>query len=191
MGLFFWIWFGELMYFFKILGFILGFVGVFVICFGGLKGYIFIIGICFVLGFVLSWVFGIVFMKKIFNKVDGIWFIILYIIIGGLFLMVFGIFIESWLFILWNLVFIVVLLFIFVFVIVLGWFDFFIFVSLGEVSKVFIYIFLIFIIFIIVSLLFLKELIIMNLLVGFLLVIFSIIFVSIKLKILKFFLVLK
>ncbi|MEJ9314664.1 DMT family transporter [Priestia megaterium] len=182
MGLFSWIWLGESMYAFEILGLILGFAGVLVICLGGLKGHISITGICLALGSALSWAFGTVFMKKTSNKVDGIWLTTLHIIIGGLFLMASGTLTESWSSISWNPAFIAVLLFISVFVIALGWLDFFTLVSSGEASKVSTYTFLIPIISITASSLFLKEPITMNLLVGLLLVIFSIILVSIKPK---------
>lgn len=76
MGVFFWLWFGELMFFLKIVGFILGFVGVVVISAVGFGGYIFIVGIFLVLGFVVSWVFGMVFMKRMGGCVDFIWMVV-------------------------------------------------------------------------------------------------------------------
>ncbi|WP_427127680.1 DMT family transporter (plasmid) [Priestia megaterium] len=182
MGLFSWMWLGELMYPFKLLGLILGFVGVLVICLGGLNGHISITGICLALGSALSWALGTVFMKKNSNKVDGIWLTTLHIIIGGLFLMGSGTLTENWSSISWNPAFITVLLFISVFVIALGWLDFFTLVSSGEASKVSTYTFLIPIISITASSLFLKEPITVNLLVGLILVIFSIMLVSIKPK---------
>lgn len=65
------------MYGLKIFGFVFGFIGVGVISLSSLIGYIFVIGIFFVLGCVIGWVFGIVFIKKIGYCVNVIWMVII------------------------------------------------------------------------------------------------------------------
>ncbi|RPK14777.1 DMT family transporter [Priestia endophytica] len=182
MGIFSWIWLGESMYALKIVGLILGFAGVGVICLGGLAGHISIIGVLLALGSALSWAFGTVYMKKTAQKVDGIWLTTLHIIIGGLFLLASGTVTESWSSISWNLSFTIALLFISIFVIALGWLDFFTLVSSGEASKVATYTFLIPVISILGSSLFLHEPVTLNLFIGIILVVVSIALVNIKSK---------
>jgi drug/metabolite transporter (DMT)-like permease len=182
MGIFSWIWLGESMYALKVVGLILGFAGVGVICLGGLAGHISIIGVLLALGSALSWAFGTVYMKKTAQKVDGIWLTTLHIIIGGLFLLASGTVTESWASISWNLSFTIALLFISIFVIALGWLDFFTLVSSGEASKVATYTFLIPVISILGSSLFLHEPVTLNLFIGIILVVVSIALVNIKSK---------
>jgi drug/metabolite transporter (DMT)-like permease len=182
MGIFSWIWLGESMYPLKIVGLILGFAGVGVICLGGLAGHISVIGVLLALGTAISWAFGTVYMKKTAQKVDGIWLTTLHIIIGGLFLLASGTVAESWSSISWNLSFTIALLFISIFVIALGWLDFFTLVSSGEASKVATYTFLIPVISILGSSLFLHEPVTLNLFIGIILVVVSIALVNIKSK---------
>lgn len=61
---------------FKIVGFILGFIGVVVISINDGFSYILIFGILFGIVSIIIWIFGIIYMKKIFIKVDVIWLII-------------------------------------------------------------------------------------------------------------------
>ncbi|MFC7392736.1 DMT family transporter [Scopulibacillus cellulosilyticus] len=182
MGVFSWIWLSESMYFLKVIGLILGFAGVAVICIGGLAGHISVIGVLLALGTALAWAFGTVYMKKTAHKVDGVWLTTLHIIIGGLFLLISGTLTESWSSISWNIPFISSLLFISIFVIALGWLDFFTLVSSGEASKVSTYTFLIPVVSILGSSLFLHEAITINLLAGLFLVVISIALVNIKTK---------
>jgi drug/metabolite transporter (DMT)-like permease len=185
-SIFSWMWLDESMYALKVLGLIMGFVGVVVICLGGLAGHISIIGIFLALGSAISWALGTVYMKKTSHKVDGVWLTTLHIIIGGLFLIASGTLTESWSSISWKMPFVAVLFFISIFVIALGWLIFFLLVSSGEASKVATYTFLIPVISVAASSLFLHEPITINLLAGLALIVFCIALVNMKPKTAKF-----
>jgi drug/metabolite transporter (DMT)-like permease len=182
LGIFSWIWLGETMYGLKVIGLILGFVGVAIISAGGFTGDISAIGVFLALGSALGWGLGTVFVKKTGNRVDAIWMVTLQLIIGGIFLLSVGSSIESWSSIEWKIPFISNLLFISIFVIALGWLAFFTLVGSGEASKVGSYTFLIPLIAIICSAFILHESITLNLLAGLLLIVISICFVNIKFK---------
>ncbi|PFN76542.1 transporter [Bacillus sp. AFS076308] len=182
LGIFCWIWLGESMYGLKIIGLILGFVGVAVISSGGFTGDISAIGILLALGSAIGWGLGTVFVKKTGNRVDSLWMVTLQLIIGGIFLSCVGSSFESWSSIEWRLPFISNLLFISIFVIAFGWLAFFTLVGSGEASKVGSYTFLIPLIAIICSSFLLHESITINLVIGLLFIVFSICLVNMKTK---------
>ncbi|MDR4949168.1 DMT family transporter [Neobacillus cucumis] len=182
LGLFSWIWLGEAMYTLKVIGLILGFVGVGVISSGGFSGDISAAGILLALGSALGWALGTVFVKKIGNLVDSIWMVTLQLITGGIFLLCIGSGFESWSSIEWKLPFIANLLFIAIFVIAFGWLAYFTLVGSGEASKVGSYTFLIPLIAIVCSSFMLHEAITLKLLAGLLLIVVSICCVNLQLK---------
>jgi drug/metabolite transporter (DMT)-like permease len=182
LGIFCWIWLGEVMYGLKIIGLILGFAGVAFISAGGFTGEISGIGVLLALGSALGWALGTVFVKKTGNRVDSIWMVALQLIIGGIFLLCVGSEAESWSKIDWSLPFILNLLFISIFVIACGWLAFFTLVGSGEASKVGSYTFLIPMIAIVCSSFILHEQITLKLLIGLLFIVISICFVNIPLK---------
>ncbi|MNU51369.1 putative amino-acid metabolite efflux pump [compost metagenome] len=178
LGLSAWLWLGERMYGLKIVGLILGFLGVGVIGGGGLTGSLSLVGVMLALGSAVSWTLGTVYMKKITGKVDSIWIATLQILIGGIVLLVLGSFTESWSAIKWNGSFMLDTLFIAIFVIAVGWLIFFKLVGSGEASTVGSYTFLIPVISIICSVIFMGESLTMNLVIGFVMIVGSIILVN-------------
>lgn len=182
LGIFSWIWLGESMYGLKILGLILGFSGVAVISAGGLSGHISIVGILLALGSALTWAFGTMYVKKVGDAVDSIWLVTLQLIIGGLFMTGVGSGVESWSSIVWNLPYILCLLFLSIFVIAIGWLIFFMLIGSGEASQVASYTFLIPLISILISTLFFHEPFTLNLFIGIVLIVVSIYFVNRKPK---------
>jgi len=179
LGLFSWIWLGETLFGMKILGLILGSIGVFTLSATGLNGSnSSFLGILLALGTAVCWSLGIVFMKKTSEQVDAIWTISIQLIIGGLFLIGSGSVFENWSEITWNGSFISYLLVISIFVIAIGWLIYFKLVSSGEVSRVGSYTFLIPLVSILTSTLFLHEDITLNLLMGLLLIAISILLVN-------------
>lgn len=182
LGIFSWLWLGESMYGWKILGLIIGFVGVIIISTGGLTGDISSIGIFLALGSAIGWGLGTVFVKKTGNRVDSIWMVTMQLLIGGLFLLGVGSSTESWSSIDWQMPFITNLLFISIFVIAFGWLAYFTLVGSGEASKVGSYTFLIPLIAIVCSSIFLNESITFKLVLGLICIVISICFVNIKLK---------
>ncbi|MEI2405279.1 DMT family transporter [Niallia taxi] len=182
LGIFSWLWLGELMYGLKIVGLILGFVGVAVISMGGLTGDISVIGIFLALGSAVGWGLGTVFVKKTGNRVDSIWMVTMQLLIGGIVLLTIGSGTEGWSSIDWQLPFIANLLFISIFVIAFGWLVYFTLVGAGEASKVGSYTFLIPLIAIFCSSIVLNESITFKLVLGLICIVISICFVNIKLK---------
>ncbi|MFJ8238147.1 DMT family transporter [Bacillus tropicus] len=182
LGIFSWIWLGEAMYCLKILGLILGFIGVAVISSSGSTGHISIIGIFLALGVAIGGALGAVFIKRTEHRVNAIWMVTLQLIIGGFFLIGFGSEFESWSSITWSVPFVIILLFNAIFVIAMAWLAFFALIGTGEASKVGSYTFLIPLIAIITSSIFLHEAITISLFVGLLFIVVSICFVNIKPK---------
>ncbi|WP_433943088.1 DMT family transporter [Paenibacillus sp. SN-8-1] len=178
LGISAWLWLGERMYGLKIIGLILGFLGVGVIGGGGLTGSLSPVGVMLALGSAVSWTLGTVYMKKITGKVDSIWIATLQILIGGIVLLVLGSFTESWSAIQWTGSFMVDTLFIAIFVIAIGWLIFFKLVGSGEASTVGSYTFLIPVISIICSVIFMGESLTLNLVIGFVMIVGSIILVN-------------
>ncbi|MFP3123772.1 DMT family transporter [Ectobacillus funiculus] len=179
LGLFSWIWLGETMFGMKIIGLILGSIGVFTLSATGFNGSnSSFLGILLALGTAVCWSLGIVFMKKTNEQVDAIWTISIQLIIGGLFLIGSGSVFEKWSEIIWNVPFISYLLVISIFVIAIGWLIYFKLISSGEVSRVGSYTFLIPLVSILTSTLFLDEDITLNLLMGLMLIVISILLVN-------------
>nr|WP_221401262.1 DMT family transporter [Paenibacillus phyllosphaerae] len=181
-GLFAWRFLGEPMNGFKVVGLLLGFGGVGVICSGagGLSGHISVEGILLALGSALSWALGTIYVKKIGPKVDAIWLVSMQLIIGGLFMLAVGSGVESWSDVEWQPSFVLTLLFISVFVIAIGWVIFYKLMDAGEASKVASYTFLIPLVAILIGTLFLNEPFTLSLLVGLLCILISILLVNRK-----------
>ncbi|OBZ16519.1 DMT family transporter [Bacillus sp. FJAT-26390] len=181
-GFFSWLWLGESMNGLKIMGLVLGFSGVGIICSGagGLSGHISVAGILLALGSSLSWALGTIYVKKKGPSVDPIWLVALQLLIGGLFMTSLGSGVESWSDVHWTPAFMMTLLFISVFVIAIGWLVFYKLMDSGEASKVASFTFLIPLVAILTGTLFLNEPFTATLLLGLVLILLSIYFVNRK-----------
>lgn len=179
-GLFSWLWLGELMNGLKVIGLVLGFAGVGVISSGasGASGHISAAGILLALGSALSWALGTIYVKKSSGKVDNIWLVTMQLIIGGVFMTGLGSITESWSEVAWSGRFILSLLFISIFVIALGWLVFYKLMDSGEASKVASFTFLIPLVAILIGTMFLHEPFTYSLLIGLVLVLGSIYLVN-------------
>jgi drug/metabolite transporter (DMT)-like permease len=182
LGIFSWVWLGEAMYGVKIVGLIIGFLGVGVISLNGLMGHLSVIGTLLALGTALGWALGTVYVKKTGDRVDAIWMVTMQLLIGGIFLTGLGLGTEKWSDMTWNVPFVSLLAFISIFVIALGWLAFFTLVGAGEASTVGSYTFIIPLVAVISSAFFLHEPIPLNLIGGLLLVVISILCVTIRPK---------
>ncbi|MEC0242465.1 EamA family transporter [Paenibacillus dokdonensis] len=182
LGLFSWLWLGESMTRHKMLGLMIGFVGVATMSAGGLTGNISPVGIVLAIITAVTWALGTVYVKKIGHKVDSLWLTAMQITIGGIILLVVGTGMEDWSAIVWNTSFIADTVFIAIFVIALGWFVYFKLIHEGEASKVGSYTFLIPLVSIFTSVLFLNEHVSLNLLIGLLLILASILLVNVRFR---------
>ncbi len=178
LGILSWIWLGEAMYGLKVVGLILGFVGVAIVSAGSLSGHVSVIGILLAIGTAIAWALGTAFVKKRGDVVDSIWLVTVQLIVGGLFMTGVGSTVERWSDIQWSLSFVGLLLFISIFVIAAGWLAFFTLIGAGEATKVASYTFLIPLIAILASALFLHERVTIYLLVGLIFILVSIYFVN-------------
>ncbi|WP_136605123.1 DMT family transporter [Paenibacillus dokdonensis] len=180
LGLFSWLWLGESMTRQKMLGLVIGFVGVATMSAGGLTGNISPVGIVLAIITAVTWALGTVYVKKIGHQVDSLWLTAMQITIGGIILLAVGTGMEDWSAIVWNTSFIADTVFIAIFVIALGWFVYFKLIHEGEASKVGSYTFLIPLVSIFTSVLFLNEQVSLNLLIGLLLILASILLVNVR-----------
>lgn len=180
LGLFSWLWLGEKMNTLKVVGLILGFIGVAVISSGGLEGNLSLTGIGFALASSLCWALGTIYMKKNNQQLDSLWTVTMQLLIGGVVLMIAGSSTESWSDIQWTPSFIEVLLFISLFVIAGGWMVYFKLIDSGEVSTVGTYTFMIPVLSNIFSIWILHESITLSLLIGLVMIACSIALVNWK-----------
>ncbi|MFB5760142.1 DMT family transporter [Paenibacillus medicaginis] len=178
LGIAAWLWLGEGMSGKKLIGLLLGFLGVAAISIGGLAGHIAPAGIFLAIGSAVAWTLGTVYMKKSSGRVDTLWMTAIQITMGGIVLLASGAVVEDWTAIRWEPVFIYDMLFISVFVIALGWLTFFKLIGSGEASKVGSFTFLIPLIAISCSVLFLGEHVTLNLAAGLVLIVLSILLVN-------------
>jgi O-acetylserine/cysteine efflux transporter len=180
LGLFSWLWLGETMYSLKMVGLVLGFVGVAFMSSGGMSGEISLSGILFAIATAVSWALGTVYIKRISVNVDSVWLTAMQLTIGGLVMLICGLLFEDWSGIIWSRLLIYDISFISTFVIALGWLIYFILINTGEASTVASYTFLIPLVSVSCSVLFFQEQVSINLAAGLLLIVLSIALVNYK-----------
>lgn len=178
LGLFAWIWLGENMTTIKMIGLIIGFLGIVIVSVDGLIVHISAIGVILGLLTALFWAIGVLYVKKVSVDVDAFWMVAMQFTIGGLVLLVFGSFFESWSAIEWNSIFLFGMGWGATMGIPVAYVIYYKLVNSGEASKVGSYTFLVPVIAVYVSTVFLKEPITFTLLTGLGLVVISICLVN-------------
>jgi drug/metabolite transporter (DMT)-like permease len=181
-GILAWLWLGERMTVLKVMGLIIGFIGVAAVSAGGLSGHIALIGIVFAIVTAVGWAIGTVYVKKVGHQVDSIWLVAFQCMIGGIVLSAFGSITEAWSQIVWNFPYLIGLTFGIVFGISASWVVYFTLVNSGDASKVASYTFLVPLISVFSGTLFLNEPFSMYLLIGLVLIGISIYLVNRKPK---------
>jgi drug/metabolite transporter (DMT)-like permease len=181
-GIFAWLWLGEAMTALKIMGLIIGFLGVAAVSAGGLSGHIAILGIVLALVTSLAWSIGTVYVKKVSQRVDSIWLVAFQCMIGGIVLTALGSSTEQWSDITWNVPYLIGLIFGIIFGISASWVVYFTLVNSGDASKVASYTFLVPLISVLSGTLFLHEPFSVYLLIGLALIAVSIYLVNRKPK---------
>ncbi|CAG7607486.1 putative amino-acid metabolite efflux pump [Paenibacillus solanacearum] len=179
-GVFAWLWLGEPMNTSKIAGLVIGFLGVATVSAGGFSGHIAIVGIVLALMTGLSWALGTVYVKKTSGRVDSLWLVAFQCFFGGIVLTGAGSVTEGFAEIVWNIPYIVGLVFGIVIGISASWAVYFKLVQSGEASKVASYTFLVPLISVFSGTLFLKEPFTFNLVIGLILIGVSIYWVNRK-----------
>lgn len=179
-GILAWLWLGESMTPIKIIGLIIGFLGVAAVSSGGFSGHISVTGIILALLTGISWAIGTAFVKRVSQKVDSMWLVAFQFIIGGTFLTALGSAVEKFSAIVWNAPYVFGLIFGIILGISASWIVYFTLVNHGDASKVASYTFLVPLISVFSGTLFLHEPFTVNLLTGLVLIAVSIYLVNRK-----------
>src|SRR5699024_10655463 len=101
-AVFAWVWLGEHMSKLKVIGLVVGFVGILTISASSLSGEISGIGIGLALLTATSWALGTVYVKKVSHTVNSLWMISLQLVLGGVFLTCLGLLVENTSTIVWS-----------------------------------------------------------------------------------------
>ncbi|UNO50950.1 DMT family transporter [Alicyclobacillus acidoterrestris] len=177
-GLLTWLWLGERLSVLKLVGLLLGFVGVGVISVSSISGHVSPIGIILAIATAVGWAIGTIYVKKIGNRVDALWLVAFQCGIGGLVMTAVGSGFEHWSSIVWNAPYLCGLIYGAVFGIPISWVVFFTLVRSGDASKVASFTFLVPLIAIFLGTLFLHEPFTDYLLIGLVLIVVSIYLVN-------------
>lgn len=178
LGLFAWMWLGESMSLPKMIGLLLGFLGVAAVSADGFSGHISVTGILLALITAVSWAVGVAYVKKVGSRVDAMWLVAIQCVMAGSVLTAAGLLAENWFSIVWNLTYIGGLTFGGILGIAAAWIVYFNLVKAGEASKVGAYTFLVPLIAVFIGTLFLHEPFTIYLVVGLVLIVLSIYLVN-------------
>ncbi|MGR6761082.1 DMT family transporter [Paenibacillus polymyxa] len=184
-GIFAWMWLGESMSKLKVIGLIIGFLGVAAVSVGGFSGHVAIAGVIIAIITAVSWALGTVYVKKVNQRVDSLWLVAFQCTLGGIVLTGAGSVTESWSDIVWNVPYVSGLVFGTVLGISLSWLLYFTLVNSGDASKVASYTFLVPVISVFVSSMLLHESITAFLLIGLVLIGFSIYLVNRRVRVVR------
>ncbi|KAF6572237.1 DMT family transporter [Paenibacillus polymyxa] len=184
-GIFAWMWLGEAMSRLKVLGLVIGFLGVAAVSVGGFSGHVAMAGVILAIITAVSWALGTVYVKKVNQRVDSLWLVAFQCTLGGVVLTGAGTVTESWSDIVWNVPYVSGLIFGTVLGISLSWLLYFTLVNSGDASKVASYTFLVPVISVFVSSLVLGEAITAFLLIGLILIGLSIYLVNRRVRVVR------
>lgn len=179
-GIFAWLWLGESMTVIKVIGLILGFIGVISVSAEGFSGHISVFGVVLGLLSALSWALGTIYVKKTAHQVDSLWLVALQCLIGGALLSITGLSTENWTSITWNGTYIFGLAFGTILGIVVSWILYVTLVKTGDASVVATFTFLVPLLAVILGTIFLGEPFTIYLLLGIVLIVVSIYLVNKK-----------
>lgn len=178
LGLFAWIWLGEMMNPVKIIGLFIGFLGIVVVSLDGLTFHVSVIGVALGLLTAVSWAFGVIYVKKVSHRLDAYWMVSLQSIIGGAVLLGTGNIFENWSDIIWNGTYLFGVSYGAVFGVPIAYIIYYKLINEGEASKVGAFTFLVPIIAVFLGATFLGEPITYLLLIGLVMVGLSIFVVN-------------
>nr|WP_232337132.1 DMT family transporter [Lysinibacillus timonensis] len=182
LGLLSWWVLKEEMTILKILGLILGFIGITFVSVDGLTVHLSIIGVVLALATALSWAIGVVYVKKNKMRIDAYWMIVMQLVIGGGSLLIAGGLTENVADIVWNQDLIFTLIWGSTIGMPVAQFIYYKLMNEGEASKVGAFTFLVPIISVLVSAIFLGEAITFKLFIGMILVGLSIYLVNVNFR---------
>jgi drug/metabolite transporter (DMT)-like permease len=173
-GFFAWLWIGEPISAVKIIGLLIGFLGVGTVSADGFSGEISLFGIILALLTALGYALGTVYAKKVSGQVDSMWLVAWQFMIGGAVLSALGGISEHFSDIVWNGAYVSGLLFGAILGIPTAWVVYLKLVNAGEASKVTSYTFLVPLVSVLIGTTLLGEPFTLNLLLGLVLIVLSI-----------------
>ncbi|WP_346235431.1 DMT family transporter [Lysinibacillus telephonicus] len=182
LGILAWYFLKEEMTISKIVGLIIGFIGIIFVSVDGLIIHLSAIGVILALATALSWAIGVVYVKKNRDKVNSFWMVVMQLIIGGGILLIGGLITEDINQIVWNKGLILSLIWGTTAGMAVAQVIYYKLMNEGEASKVGAFTFLVPILSVFISAWFLNESITMNLFFGMLLVGISIYLVNAQRK---------
>ncbi|MCU9614975.1 DMT family transporter [Caldibacillus lycopersici] len=175
-----WLWLKESLTFMKIIGMLIGFIGVVIVSFDGISGSISFLGITLALITGIGWAIGVVYVKKTSGLVNGLWLVALQNIVGGVLLTASGMVVEDFSEITWNMPYVFSLLYGSILGVTVATALYYKLMSSGESSKVSSFTFLVPLIAVLIGTLFLHEPFTINLFAGMILILFSIYLINRK-----------
>lgn len=158
----------------KIIGVLLGFLGVVMVSIDGISGKIAPIGFVFALITAIGWAIGTIYVKVKSHVVHGVWLVALHNVIGGFCMLIYGLRVEDFQSIEWNLPFIVCLFYGAIFGVALAFALYYNLMSKGEAGKVSSFTFLVPLIAVLLGTIFLDEPFTLTLFMGMVLILVSI-----------------
>ena len=178
LGIFAWWFLDERLTPTKIIGLIIGFIGIVFVSLEGLTIHLSLIGVILALATAVVWAFGVIYIKKNKARVNSFWMVVMQLVIGGAILLIGGFITEDVHTIQWNSALISSLVWGATAGMAVAQVIYFKLMNEGEASKVGAYTFLVPILSVVVSSIFLKESITLNLFFGMTLVGLSIYLVN-------------
>lgn len=182
LGILAWWFLGEGMTITKIIGLVLGFIGIFLVSMDGLTIHVSAIGVTLALATALVWASGVVYVKKNKTRVDPYWMVVMQLVIGGAVLLFGGFLTEDASTIIWNMGLISSLIWGSTAGMAIAQILYYKLINEGEASKVGAFTFLVPILSVIISAIFLDEAITVNLFYGMIFVGLSIYLVNYQRK---------
>ncbi|GMA62389.1 DMT family transporter [Alicyclobacillus fastidiosus] len=173
-GIVAWLWLGEPMSLQKVIGLVLGFLGVAAISAHSLTQHLSAIGIIIGIATAAFWTIGTVYSKKAQERVDMMWLLAIQFLIGGVLITALGSMSESWSAIHVTTTFVLATLFGGFFGITLSWMIWFHLVHAGEATRIAAMTFFVPLISVLTSVIFLHESLNIWLLVGLVLIVLGI-----------------
>ncbi|VEF46106.1 transporter [Bacillus freudenreichii] len=177
-ALFAWFWLGEQMSVLKMVGMIVGFLGILIISLDGVTGEISLVGVMIALLAAMSWALGTIYVKKESKRADALWMVALQFLIGGVVLTIMGAVTENLQDIVWNTPYLIGLVFGGVFGVTVAFSLYFKLINAGDASKIASFTFLVPLIAVLTGTVFLNEPFTLTLLAGLILIVLSITFVN-------------
>lgn len=182
LGIFAWWFLDERLTATKIIGLIIGFLGILFVSMEGITVHLSWIGVALALATAVVWALGVIYVKKNKARVNSFWMVVMQLVIGGAILLIGGLMTEDVNTIQWNIGLISSLVWGATAGMAIAQVIYFKLMNEGEASKVGAYTFLVPILSVIVSSIFLKESITLNLFFGMILVGLSIYLVNVERK---------